>query len=150
MVLDNWGTVDRWIAEAKVTSHGPSGIGFVNFGAINQLDVQAPIETFGQGARGFNVYAGTVGSAEFDRIVTHANGAVGLQISQPIGMILVKRGVETFGSAGDSLGEGRGYTALADCLQHQAGRRGRTRRDTRWPGYPRPRNRGPGAPWSGA
>src|SRR6516162_8693870 len=106
MVLDNWGTVDRWIAEAKITSHGPSGIGFVNFGTINQLDVQAPIETFGQGARGFNVYAGTVGRAEFDRIVTHADGAVGLQISQPIGMVLVKRGVETFGSAGDSLVKG--------------------------------------------
>ncbi len=106
MALDNWGTVDRWIAEAKVTSHGPSGIGFVNFGAINQLDVQAPIETFGQGARGFNVYAGTVGSAEFDRIVTHADGAVGMQISQPIGTILVKRGIETFGGAGDSLVKG--------------------------------------------
>ena len=106
MVLDNWGTVDRWIAEAKVTSHGPSGIGFVNFGAINQLEVQAPIETFGQGARGFNVYAGTVGSATFDRIVTHADGAVGLQVSQPIGTILVKRGIETFGQAGDSLVKG--------------------------------------------
>jgi hypothetical protein len=32
MVLDNWGVVDRWIAEGKLTSHGPSGIGFVNFG----------------------------------------------------------------------------------------------------------------------
>jgi hypothetical protein len=106
MVLDNWGTVDRWIAESKITSHGPSGIGFVNFGTINQLDVQAPIETFGQGARGFNVYTGTVGSAEFDRIVTHADGAVGLQISQPIGTIFVKRGVETFGRAGDSLVKG--------------------------------------------
>jgi hypothetical protein len=106
MVLDNWGTVDRWIAESKVTSHGPSGIGFVNFGTINHLDVQAPIETFGQGARGFNVYAGTVGSAEFDRIVTHADGAVGLQVSQPIGTILVKRGIETFGGAGESLVKG--------------------------------------------
>jgi hypothetical protein len=106
MVLDNWGTVDRWIAESKVTSHGPSGIGFVNFGAINHLDVQAPIETFGQGARGFNDYAGTVGSAEFDRIVTHADGAVGLQVSQPIGTILVKRGIETFGGAGESLVKG--------------------------------------------
>ncbi len=106
MVLDNWGTVDRWIAEAKVTSHGTSGIGFVNFGVINQLDVQAPIETFGQGARGFNVYAGTVGSAEFDRIVTHADGAVGLQISQPIGTILIKRGIETFGGVGNSLVKG--------------------------------------------
>ena len=26
MVLDNWGTVDRWIAEEKITSHGPSGM----------------------------------------------------------------------------------------------------------------------------
>jgi len=106
MVLDNWGTVDRWIGESKITSHGPSGIGFVNFGTINQLDVQAPIETFGKGARGFNVYTGTVGSAAFDRIVTHADGAVGLQISQPIGTILVKRGIETFGQAGDSLVKG--------------------------------------------
>jgi hypothetical protein len=37
MVLDNWGTVDRWIAEEKITSRGPSGIGFVNFGTINSL-----------------------------------------------------------------------------------------------------------------
>ena len=32
MVLDNWGTVDRWISDDKVTSFGSSGIGFVNFG----------------------------------------------------------------------------------------------------------------------
>ena len=25
MVLDNWGVVDRWTAEAKITSHDPSG-----------------------------------------------------------------------------------------------------------------------------
>jgi hypothetical protein len=83
MVLDNWGTVDRWIASEKITSHGPSGIGFVNFGTINALEVSAPVETFGKGARGFNVYTGTVARAEFDRIVTHADGAVGLQVSQP-------------------------------------------------------------------
>jgi hypothetical protein len=28
MVLDNWGVVDRWIAEEKITSHGASRIGF--------------------------------------------------------------------------------------------------------------------------
>jgi hypothetical protein len=50
MVLDNWGFVDRWIAEEKITWHGPSGIGFVNFGTVNFLQVDAPIETFGQGA----------------------------------------------------------------------------------------------------
>ena len=106
MVLDNWGFVDRWVAEEKITSHGPSGIGFVNFGVVNELKVRAPIETFGLGARGFNVYAGTVRLAEFDRIVTHADGAVGIQISQPVGRIVVHRGIETFGGTGKSLVKG--------------------------------------------
>lgn len=106
MVLDNWGTVDNWVAEDKITSYGPSGIGFVNFGTVNQLQVNAPIETFGQGARGFNVYSGTVHSAEFERVVTHADGAVGIQVSQPVGQITVRRGIETFGGTGDSLVKG--------------------------------------------
>ena len=106
MVLDNWGTVDRWTAEEKVTSHGPSGIGFVNFGTINRLEVNAAIETFGGGARGFNVYAGTVQTAVFERVVTHADGAVGIQLSQPVGDITVRRGLETFGGVGPSLVKG--------------------------------------------
>ncbi|HEU5345459.1 MAG TPA: hypothetical protein VFU60_14025 [Ktedonobacterales bacterium] len=106
MVLDNWGTVERWIADAPITSHGPSGIGFVNFGVVRELRVNAPIETFGQGARGFNVYTGTVGLAEFERIVTHADGAVGVQVSQPVGTILVRSGIETFGGTGASLVKG--------------------------------------------
>jgi hypothetical protein len=106
MVLDNWGTVDQWIADDKITSYGPSGIGFVNFGIVNRLQVNGAIETFGQGARGFNVYTGTVNVAEFERVVTHADGAVGIQISQPVGEITVRRGIETFGGAGDSLVKG--------------------------------------------
>lgn len=106
MVLDNWGTVGRWIADEKVTSYGPSGIGFVNFGTVDQLQVNAPIETFGQGSRGFNVYTGTVRSAEFERVITHADGAVGIQISQPVGQIAVRRGIETYGGTGDSLVKG--------------------------------------------
>ncbi len=106
MVLDNWGVVDRWTADAKITSHGPSGIGFVNFGIVHELKVNAPIETFGQGARGFNVYTGTVNLAEFDRVTTHADGAVGIQISQPIGRLVVRRGIETFGGTGPSLVKG--------------------------------------------
>lgn len=106
MVLDNWGVVDRWTADAKITSYGPSGIGFVNFGIVRELRVNAPIETFGQGARGFNVYAGTVDLAEFDRVTTHADGSVGIQISQPIGKLVVRRGIETFGGAGPSLVKG--------------------------------------------
>jgi hypothetical protein len=107
MVLDNWGVVDRWTAEAKITSHGPSGIGFVNFGIVHELKVTAPIETFGQGSRGFNVYTGTVNLAEFDRVITHADGAVGVQISQPIGKLVVHRGIETFGGTGPSLVKGK-------------------------------------------
>ncbi|NML35242.1 hypothetical protein [Paraburkholderia antibiotica] len=106
MVLDNWGTVDSWVASDKITSYGPSGIGFVNFGTVNRLRVDGAIETFGQGARGFNVYAGTVHSAEFERVITHADGAVGIQISQPVGSIAVRRGIETYGGTGDSLVKG--------------------------------------------
>jgi hypothetical protein len=106
MALDNWGLVDRWISRDKVTTFGPSGVGFVNFGTIGKLVVEAPIETFGQGARGFNVYTGTIGTADFDRIVTHADGAVGVQISQPVGTLNFRRGIETFGAFGDSLVKG--------------------------------------------
>jgi hypothetical protein len=35
--------------------------------------------------------------------VTHADGAVGVQISQPIGTLIVRRGIETFGGTGPSL-----------------------------------------------
>lgn len=77
MVLDNWGVVDRWTAEAKITPHGPSGIGFVNFDITGAVDL-----------------------AEFDRVTTHADGAVGIQISQPIGKLVVRRGIETFGGTG--------------------------------------------------
>lgn len=106
MVLDNWGSVETWQADAKITSLGPSGIGFVNFGRLRSLKVEAPIETFGAGARGFNVYDGSLDEAEFDRIVTRGDGAVGIQISRPVGRITVKRGIETFGGTGDSLVKG--------------------------------------------
>ncbi|HVA91455.1 MAG TPA: hypothetical protein VNL71_16615 [Chloroflexota bacterium] len=121
MVLDNWGFVDRWIAEEKITSYGPSGIGFVNFGIMNELRVNAPIETFGQGARGFNVYTGTVNFAEFDRVTTHADGAVAIQISQPIGRLVVRRGIETFGGAGPSLVKGVVMTLAAIGLSVKPG-----------------------------
>jgi hypothetical protein len=121
MALDNWGVVDKWIAKEKVTTYGPSGIGFVNFGSIRDLRADAPIETFGQGARGFNVYSGTVERAEFDRIVTHADGAVGVQISQPIGMLIVRRGIETFGGEGPSLVKGVVQNLSATALSIKPG-----------------------------
>jgi hypothetical protein len=106
MGLDNWGEVEKWAVKEKILTLGSSGIGFVNFGRIGDLTVEAPIETFGPGARGFNVYTGTVVRADFDRIVTHADGAVGVQISQPIGQLIVRRGIETFGATGPSLVKG--------------------------------------------
>jgi hypothetical protein len=121
MALDNWGFVDRWVAKEKVTTLGASGIGFVNFGTIHDLRVEAPIETFGKGARGFNVYSGTVDRAEFDRIVTHADGAVGVQISQPIGAIVVRRGIETFGGMGPSLVKGAVQNLPATALSIKPG-----------------------------
>jgi hypothetical protein len=106
MAVDNWGIVDRWVSEDKITTYGPSGVGFVNFGRIDQLMVNAPIETFGTGARGFNVYSGTIRNAEFDRIVTHADGAVGVQVSQPVGRLSFRRGIGTYGAVGQSLVKG--------------------------------------------
>jgi hypothetical protein len=81
-------------------------VGFVNFGRINELVAQAPIETFGLGARGFNVYTGTIRSADFDRIVTNGDGAVGVQINQPVGRLIFRRGIETHGAIGQSLVKG--------------------------------------------
>lgn len=127
MVLDNWGEVDRWIAQAPLTSYGRSGVGMVNFGAIGVLSIQAPIETHGTGARGFNVYrldetaAPTVGTAEFDRIVTHGDAAIGIQIGQPIGQLTIHNGIGTTGGAGDSLVRGRVVRLSAHALSIQAG-----------------------------
>jgi len=129
MLLDNWGTVDRWIAQAPLTSYGRSGVGMVNFGSITALRIRAPIETHGVGARGFNVYrldtyAGpTVEEAEFDRITTHGDAAIGIQIGQPIGRLTVHNGIETSGGAGDSLVRGAIVRLSAHALSVQPGGR---------------------------
>jgi hypothetical protein len=106
MVLDNWGAVGTWTAKAPVTSHGPSGIGFVNFGTLRQLDVQAPLMTYGAGARGFNVYDGEVESARFQSITTHADGAVGVQVSKDLSVLEVVDGIAALGGRGTSLVKG--------------------------------------------
>ena len=43
------------------------------------------------------------GRAAPDRVVTHGDGRVGIQISRPIRRLLVRRGIETFGGTGQSL-----------------------------------------------
>jgi hypothetical protein len=106
MVLDNWGEVDRWIAEGTVTSYGPSAIGFVNFGTTRSFHALQPIETFGRGARGFNAYDGLIDTAEFERIETHADAGVGIQISRPVTHLIVHGGITTHGGVGESLVKG--------------------------------------------
>jgi hypothetical protein len=106
MVLDNWGTVATWRASAPVTSEGPSGIGFVNFGDIDLLDVAAPIVTHGKGARGFNLYDGSLREARFAGIATTGDGSIGIQVSKPMGTLHVDGDVSTTGGEGLSLVKG--------------------------------------------
>jgi hypothetical protein len=116
MVLDNWGSVETWTAKAAVTSRGPSGIGFVNFGQIGQLVVQAPIQTFGAGARGFNLYDGALQHASFTNIATHGDGSVGVQVSKPLPVLDIAGDLTTEGGEGQSLVKGVQVTLKAVAL----------------------------------
>ena len=42
----------------------------MNFGRIDRLEVRGPIQTFGTGARGFNLYEGSLRHASFAEIAT--------------------------------------------------------------------------------
>jgi len=102
----DWGDVRTWTALAPVTSHGPSGIGFVDFGAIDQLDVRAPVTTTVAGARGFNLYDGSLRHASFDSITTKGDGAVGVQVSKPMPLLEIRQNLRTSGGEGMSLVKG--------------------------------------------
>jgi hypothetical protein len=121
MVLDTWGYVEKWIAEKPIVSYGPSGIGFVNFGVVNEFETKDKIETFGKGARGFNQYDGTVTKAIFHSIITHGNGSIGVQVSKPVGSIDVKNGITTYGAVGQTLVKGVIMTLPADGLSVKPG-----------------------------
>ena len=121
MVLDNWGDVETWRANAEIRSTGPSGIGFVNFGDIATLDVQAPVVTTGKGARGFNLYDGTLKQAAFDSIKTTGDGSIGIQVSKPMGALTVRGDVETTGGEGMSLVRGVQMTLKAIALSVKPG-----------------------------
>ena len=121
MVLDNWGIVNEWVAEDRITSHGPSGIGFVNFNEIGTLRILSDIETNGISARGFNLYDGSLKHAEFKRIVTHADASVGIQVGRPLGTLIVHEDIETFGGEGESLVKGVITQLSADGLSVKEG-----------------------------
>ncbi|GAK30817.1 hypothetical protein WOSG25_050890 [Weissella oryzae SG25] len=106
MVLDTWGKVDTWESNDQVISYGPSGIGFVNFGIVNNFIMHAPLKTFGQGARGYNQYDGTLKNGIFDSISTYGDGSIGIQISKKVGSIVIKNDITTHGGLGNSLVKG--------------------------------------------
>jgi hypothetical protein len=51
---------------------------------VDRVDVRAPIQTFGTGARGFNFYAGTLRHASFHSIATHGDGSIGIQVGEEL------------------------------------------------------------------
>lgn len=106
MVLDAWGVVESWIAHGPVISHGPSGIGFVNFGTVHDFVAEREIVTHGLGARGFNQYDGTVKNIRFKSIETFGDGSIGIQVSKPVGTIVIDEGITTHGSIGNTLVKG--------------------------------------------
>lgn len=107
MVLDNWGKVDAWSAKADVTSLGSSGIGFVNFGDIDTLQVSAPIVTHGARSPRLQPLRRHLKQAEFESITTYGDGAIGVQLSKPFGTIAISGDVRTKGGEGDSLVRGK-------------------------------------------
>ena len=124
MVLDNWGRVRLWVADAPVTSYGDSGIGFVNFGDIEALVVRGRVETHGGGARGYNLYDGTLDHAEFDSITTYGDGSMGVQLSKPFGRLVVHGDIRTKGGEGPSLVRGKVVTLKAHALSLKPGTKG--------------------------
>lgn len=114
MVLDVWGTVDKWEVEGKITSFGPSAIGFVNFGTVKNFVAKESIKTFGLGARGFNQYDGTIEDAFFEEIITEGDGSIGMQFSRPVGKIKIGKNISTKGSTGKTLVKGEIKELAAD------------------------------------
>lgn len=121
MVLDTWGTVDKWIVHAPVVSYGPSGIGFVNFGTVNDFVAEAKIITYGLGARGFNQYDGTVRNICFKSIETFGDGSIGLRVNKPVGTITIDGDVTTHGSIGNTLVKGVNMQLPAEAFSVKSG-----------------------------
>lgn len=121
MVLDTWGTVEQWLAHAPVVSYGPSGIGFVNFGTVDQFVAEKEIVTHGLGARGFNQYDGTVRQIRFKSIETFGDGSIGIQVSKPVGAIVVDDSIVTHGSIGNTLVKGVNMTLPAEAFSVKPG-----------------------------
>ena len=65
--------------------------------------MQAPIRTFGTGARGFNLYDGSLRHASFQSMTTHGDGSIGVQVSKPLPVLEISGDLSTEGGEGQSL-----------------------------------------------
>ena len=92
-----------------------SGGVFVISGAVvEQVTNAGPVTTYGhndmvldnKGARGFNLYDGSLRQARFASVATRGDGSVGIQISKPLGTLTVSGDVTTSGGEGLSLVKG--------------------------------------------
>jgi hypothetical protein len=84
------------------------------------------VTTYGSGARGFNVYDGSLDSARFESIMTHADGAVGIQVSRDLPVLDIDGSITTNGGRGTSLVRGQQVQLSAIAVSVQpAGRIGR-------------------------
>lgn len=112
----------RWsLRHQPITSCGPSGLGFVNFSDIGTLEERAPTQTFGKGARGFNLYDGSLGEAIFESIETHGDGSIGVQLSRPLPKLTIVKDLSTEGGEGLSLVKGVQMTLKAIALSIKPG-----------------------------
>lgn len=121
MVLDTWGAVENWLVHAPVVSYGPSGIGFVNFGTVDNFVAEKEVVTHGLGARGFNQYDGTVRRIRFHSIETFGDGSIGVQVSKPVGTIVIDHGITTHGSVGNTLVKGVNMRLPAEAFSVKPG-----------------------------
>ncbi|MEV4002314.1 hypothetical protein [Actinomadura sp. NPDC049753] len=68
--------------------------------------MRGPITTHGTGARGFNLYDGSLRHASFDSIATTGDGSIGVQISKELPRLEVRGDLTTSGGTGTSLVRG--------------------------------------------
>ena len=83
--------------------------------------MQAPVQTFGTGARGFNVYDGSLDHASFESIATHGDGSTGVQVSKPLPVLEIRGDLSTEGGEGMSLVKGVQMTLKAVALSVKPG-----------------------------
>lgn len=79
--------------------------------------------THGTGARGFNLYDGSLRDASFDGISTTGDGAIGIQVSRDLSRLHVRGDVTTWGGAGTSLVRGEQVQLSAIALSIKLGGR---------------------------